>query len=161
MDVSMDYFEELIRAEVVGGTPANSIIMMGDSQGAGLVVLFLLTRRLASELGAVISYAGFPPTDLQSVLNMQRDNDLVGSWTRGTRLHMLQGAKDVFVPVEISRSWFKQLQKFEREGKGIGKIDWKLLDGVEHFLISPVWPHVREFLEVQVPDKKLKLKLKL
>ncbi|KAG0646790.1 hypothetical protein D0Z07_6106 [Hyphodiscus hymeniophilus] len=67
MDVTLDYFETLVRSEVENGTPANRIVFLGDSQGAGMVVLFLQTRRLAADLGAIISYAGFHPTDLQTV----------------------------------------------------------------------------------------------
>ena len=161
MQVSMDYFEELVKAEVANGTPMRRIVFMGDSQGAGMVVLFLQTREIASELGAVISYAGFPATDLKSVQQMQMDSNLHGSWAKETRLFMLHGRDDVFVPIEISQSWLKLLEEECERGEGFRSIDWKLIDDVRHSLSGRVWPYVREILESIFQDETQKPPLKL
>jgi predicted esterase len=151
MEVSLDYFESLVKSEIKMGTPPSRIVFMGDSQGAGMAVLFLLTRRIAADLGGLISYAGFPPIDLQSVLRMQREHGMEGRWSKDTTLFMLHGKQDVFVPLEIFQAWRDQLQGFRDRGQGIARLEWKLIDGVRHALISLVWPHVREILERVVP----------
>ena len=161
MEVSLDYFESLVRSEIEMGTPASRIVFFGESQGAGLVVLFLLTRKLAANLGPAISYAGFNPTDLQTVLRLQRDHGMEGKWGLEKMLYMLHGKEDPLVHLEISRAWRDQLEGFRERGQGIARIEWKVLDGVRHGLTSKVWPHVREILEDAVPvgDKNLSLKL--
>jgi hypothetical protein len=63
MNVSLDYFESLIRSEMTNWTSSKKIVLMGDSQGAGMAVLYLQTTKIAADLGTVISYAGFHPTD--------------------------------------------------------------------------------------------------
>jgi predicted esterase len=151
MEVSLDYLQSLVQLEIENGTAAARIVLMGDSQGAGMVVLFLLTRRLAAELGAVISYAGFNPTDLQTVRRMQREHGMQGKWSRDTILFMLHGKNDTFVPVEIAQAWREQLQTFRERDQGIARIEWKLLDDVRHSLTSKVWPHIREILGRVVP----------
>jgi predicted esterase len=151
MEVTLDYFESLVKSEIEMGTPASRIVFFGESQGAGLVVLFLLTRRLAADLGATISYAGFNPTDLQTVLRMQRDHGMEGKWGKESILFMLHGKEDPLVPLEISRAWRDQLEGFRDRGQGIARIEWKLLEGVRHGLTSKVWPLVREILENTVP----------
>jgi len=151
MEVTLDYFETLVRSENDIGTPTSRIVFLGDSQGAGLVVLFLLTRRIAADLGAVISYAGFPPTDLQSVMRMQQQHGLEGRWSRDTTLFILHGKDDVFVPLEIAQAWRTQLQGFRERGQGIASIEWTLVDDVLHALVSRVWPHVRIVLERALP----------
>lgn len=161
MEVTLDYFESLVKSEIENGTPASRIVFMGDSQGAGLVILFLLTRCLAADLGAMISYAGFPPIDLQTVLRMQREHGTEGRWSKDTTLFMLHGKNDVFVPVEIPLAWRDQIQSFRDRGQGVASIEWKLLDDVQHALISRVWPHVREILERIVPVGSQKLPHKL
>lgn len=151
MEVSLDYLESLIKSEVANGTPANRIVIFGDSQGASLAGLFLLTRRIAADLGAVITYAGFSALDLQSILRMQREHGLEGRWSKDTTLFMLHGNSDVFAPLEIGQAWRNQLQGFRNRSQGIARMEWKVLNGIRHALIDRVWPHVREILVRAVP----------
>lgn len=147
MNESLDYFEELIRAEIENGTPARRIVLMGYSQGASVAVLFIQTRRLAADLAGVISLSGFHATDLQSVFAMQREHGLMGRWSKETRLLLLQGKGDVFVHLENFQSWRKQLEGFQDRGKGIGSIEWTIADGVRHSIRGTIWPYVNKFLE--------------
>ncbi|KAF4632444.1 hypothetical protein G7Y89_g5687 [Cudoniella acicularis] len=119
MNLSLDYFEDLIRTEVANGTPTNRIVFLGDSQGASILTLFILTRGLASELGAIISYAGFSATPLQSVIRMQQENSLEGSWSKQTKFFLLHGKNDVFVPQEILRVWRRLLESFKDRGQAM------------------------------------------
>jgi predicted esterase len=161
MEVSLDYFESLIKSEIENGTPPSRIVFMGDSQGAGILVLFLLTRRIASDIGAMISYAGFPAIDLQSVFRMQREHGMEGRWSKDTALFMLHGKNDVFVPLEIAQAWRDQLEGFRDRGQGIARMEWKLIDGVSHALIDRVWPDVREILNRVLPAANQELSHKL
>lgn len=152
MNVTMDYFEELIESEMASGTPARRIVFMGDSQGASILTLFVLTRALASELGAVISYAGFPATPLQSVFRMQRENGLEGRWAKELRLFLLHGKDDVFVPLEVFRAWRTLLESFKDRGQGIAYLEWQIVDGMKHSLVAALWPPVQNILQDVVPN---------
>lgn len=152
MAVSMDYFEQLIRDEVAAGTPINRIVLMGYSQGGGLVTLFLLTRKLASELGGVISHAGFSVTPMKSIYRMQRENGLEGSWSKSTRFFMLHGEEDAFVPRGIFEIWNSRLEGFRDRGNGIAEMEWKLVEKTRHAITAQVWHHVIGILKEIVPD---------
>lgn len=152
MNVTMDYFEELIESEMASGTPARRIVFMGDSQGASILTLFALTRALASELGAVISYAGFPATPLQSVFRMQQENGLEGRWAKELKFFLLHGKNDIFVPPEVFRGWRILLEGFKDCGQGIAYLEWQIVDGMKHSLIATLWPHVRNILHDVVPE---------
>jgi predicted esterase len=81
MKVTMDYFETLIKSEIAAGTPVRGIVFVGYSQGATILMLFLVTRRVAAELCAVISYAGFPPhrCNLYLGCRMRTASSMVGA----------------------------------------------------------------------------------
>jgi predicted esterase len=147
MNVTMDYFESLIKLEIATGTPAKRIVFVGYSQGATILTLFLLTRRLAAELGAVISYAGFPPTPMQSISRMQDENGLIDGWSKETKLFMLHGAQDAFVPFVVFQEWLKRIEGFRDRGRGIASLEWRLIDGMRHSMSAILWPYVREILE--------------
>ncbi len=67
-----------------------------------MVTLFLLTRKLASELGAVISLGGFPPAPMHIIAQIQQENGLAeGLWRRETILFMLHGKQGIFVLSQI------------------------------------------------------------
>lgn len=151
MKVSMDYFEELIRSEVAAGTPINRIVLMGYSQGGGMVSLFLLSRRLGSELGAVISYAGFSSTPMKSIYRMQCENQLKGRWSKNTKFFMLHGKEDVYVQREIFEIWRARLEGFQERGNGIADMESRLIDATRHAISIHVWPDVRDILEKTVP----------
>lgn len=161
MNVSLDYFESLVEEEVLLGTPANRIVFMGDSQGATILSLFILTRKMAANLAAVIAYAGFPPTPMKSIYRMQRENGLEGPWSKETTFFMLHGKDDVFVPLPIFHEWRSRLEDFQSAGQGIAKMEWKLVDGMRHTLITVLWPHIRRILETVVPQVELEDKVKL
>ena len=154
MEASMDYFESLIKSEIANGRPVGRIVFMGWSQGSSIIVLFLLARRLAADLGAVISYAGFPAMDLQSLLRMQRKQGLEDRWSKETTLFLLLGRNDVFVTLEIAEAWRDQLQEFRDRGQGIARLEWKLIDDAQHAISDRIWPHVREVLERTVPTRR-------
>ena len=105
MNLNLDYFESLIKSEIAGGTPAKRIIFVGYSQGATILTLFIVTRKLAAELGAIISIAGFPPVPMQLISRMQQENGLFGPWSKATRFFMLHGRNDMFIPLEIFFEW--------------------------------------------------------
>lgn len=153
MSVSLSYLTSLVDAEIASGTPKDRIVFMGHSQGAGMVVLFLQTRLAAAGLGAIISYAGFPPTDLASVFRLQQGNSFEERKEQSTRLFLLQGEDDVFVPIEVSRAWLRQLEKLRENGRGVESMEWRLVEGANHSLTEPVWKHVRDILELVVPQK--------
>jgi len=153
MMVTLDYFEDLIKSEVASGTPISRIVLMGYSQGGGMVTLFLLTRKLASELGAVISHAGFSSTCMKSIYRMQRENHLEGSWSRKTKFFMLHGEDDVFVQREIFEIWRARLQVFAERGNGIAEMESSLVDATTHAISVNVWVHVKDILEKTVPLK--------
>jgi predicted esterase len=153
METTMDYFESLIKSEIANGTPARRIVFMGFSQGSSILVLFLLTRRLAADLGAVISYAGFPALDLKSVLRMQREKGLEGRWSKETTLFLMLGRNDIFVTLEIAQAWRDQLQGLCDRGQGIATLEWKLIDEAQHAVSDHIWPHVRGVLERTIPTR--------
>ena len=105
MNLNLDYFESLIKSEIASGTPAKRITFVGYSQGATILTLFIVTRKLAADLGAIISIAGFPPVPMQSISKMQQANGLFGPWSKDTRFFMLYGRNDVFIPLEIFFEW--------------------------------------------------------
>lgn len=152
MAVTMDYLEELIRDEVAGGTPLDRIVLMGYSQGGGIVTLFLLTRELASGLGAVVSHAGFAPTSIKSIYRMQRENGLEGEWSNNTKFFMLHGDGDVFVPRGIFEIWRSRLEGFKERGNGIAEMEWRVVDKTRHAISVRVWTHVIEILQKVVPE---------
>lgn len=147
IDVSLDYFESLIDAEVEKGTPVNRIIFMGDSQGASILYLFLLTRRRAADLGAVITWAGFSATSLETIAQMQEQNGLSESWAKKTRLYMLHGKEDAFVPLSRSQAFVNALESYRARGQGFATLEWEAVDGIRHALVEPVWPYIRRILE--------------
>lgn len=153
MNVTLDYFEELIRAEVANGTAIGRIVLMGYSQGGSMAVLFLQTRRIAADLGAVISFSGFHATDLQSVFKMQRGHGLSGRWCKKTGLYMMHGGSDTFIPMEMFRSWVEQLEGFRDRGEGIASVDSTIIDGVRHSLHVRMWPHIKNVLETVIPER--------
>jgi predicted esterase len=157
MNVNMDYFESLIKTEIESGTPAKRIVFFGYSQGATMVALLLLTRKLASELGGAISLSGFSATPMESVYRMQRENGLEGPWSKETKLLMLQGRKDVFIPSSVFWYWMARLQGFSDRGQGIASIEGKFVDEMGHLITADLWPHVREFLEEIVPVEQQSL----
>jgi predicted esterase len=161
MNLNLDYFESLIESEIAGGTPAKRIIFVGYSQGATILTLFIVTRKLAADLGAIISIAGFPPVPMQSISRMQQENGLFGPWSKETYFFMLHGRNDVFIPLEIFFEWRKRIEGFRDRGQGIANVEWKLVDGMKHAMATGVWPHVREILEEAVPvtDPKPSVKL--
>jgi len=162
MEVTMDYFESLIKSEIADGTPARRIVFMGYSQGATILTLFLLTRRLAAELGAVISYAGFPPTPMQSISRMQAENGLIEGWSKETKLFILHGERDTFVPFVIFKEWLMRLERFRDRGQGVASIEWRLIGGARHSISAGLWPYIRDILEaVIVPLAKQNHTLKL
>lgn len=147
IEVSLDYFEQLIDTEVAMGTPANRIVFMGDSQGASILYLFLLTRRKAADLAAIITWAGFSATPLETIAQMQEKNGLSGSWAKKTRLYMLHGKEDVFVPLSRSEALAGALERYRARGQGFTTLEWLVLDDLRHSLVEPVWPYVRKILE--------------
>ncbi|KAB8298574.1 hypothetical protein EYC80_000753 [Monilinia laxa] len=159
IEVSLDYLEHLIDAEVAAGTPANRIIFMGDSQGASILYLFLLTRRKAADLGAIITWAGFSATPLETIAQMQETNGLFDGWAKKTQLYMLHGKNDKLVPLSRSRALMDALEVYRARGQGFATIQWAIVDGAPHSLIEPVWPYVRRILEdfllVAEPASKL------
>jgi predicted esterase len=161
MNVTLDYFESLIKSEVASGTPAKRIIFVGYSQGATILTLFIVTRKLAADLGAIISIAGFPPVPMQSISRIQQKNGLFGPWSKETRFFMLHGRGDVFVPSEIFFEWRKRIEGFRDREQGIASVEWMLVDGMKHAVAAVLWPHVRHILEEVVPltDPKSSLKL--
>jgi hypothetical protein len=94
-----------------------------------MAVLFLLTRKIAAELGAVISFSEFHATSLEKVVGMQCEQGLSGRWSKETRPFVMQGGDDVFVTREVFRSWVRQLEGFRIRGKGIGGLRRGLLMG--------------------------------
>jgi len=161
MKVTLDYFESLIEAEMAMGVPAKRIIFFGYSQGGAIAVLFLLTRRLAANLGGIITCCGFPAVPIPSVIKMQRENGLIQPWSKETRLYVLHGKKDFFVPMEVFRVWIARLEEFKERGHGIATVESIIVDGMGHALRDVLWPHVREILERTVPltDQRSFLKL--
>jgi predicted esterase len=159
INVTMDYFESLIESEIACGTPARRIVFMGYSQGAAILTLFLLTRRLAAELGAVISFAGFPTTPMQSISRMQEENGLVERWSKETKLFMLHGERDTFVPLVIFKAWLARLEIFRDHGQGIASIEWRLMEGTRHSISAALWPYVREMLERVFTEPKTPFKI--
>jgi predicted esterase len=161
MNLNLDYFESLIESEIAGGTPAKRIIFAGYSQGATILTLFIVTRKLAADLGAIISIAGFPPVPMQSISRMQQENGLFGPWSKYTRFFMLHGRNDVFIPLEIFFEWRKRIEGFRDRGQGIANVEWKLVDGMKHAMAAGLWPHIREILEgvVLLTDPKSSVKL--
>ena len=149
--VSMDYVESLIREEMATGTPAKRVVLMGYSQGATVAALFLLTRKLGAELGAVISFAGFAPTPMASVPRIQKENGLEGRWSKETSLFLLHGSKDAFIPVEIYYAWRARLEGLMRRGQGIARVEGIVIEGVDHWPIEGIWPETRRILEMVVP----------
>ncbi|KAI9642568.1 hypothetical protein NHQ30_009373 [Ciborinia camelliae] len=149
IEVSLDYFESLIDAEIATGTPANRIIFMGDSQGASILYLFLLTRRRAADLGAIITWAGFSATSLETISQMQERNRLSESdgWAKDTRLYMLHGKEDAFVPLSRSQALVTALESYRVRGRGFATLEWMAVDGLRHSLVEPVWPYVRRILK--------------
>jgi predicted esterase len=151
MKVSMDYFEELINSEVASGTPISRIVLMGYSQGGGIVTLFLLTRKMACSLGAVISHAGFSPAPMKSIYRMQHENQLEGAWCQKTKFFMLHGKDDVFVQREIFDIWRTRLEMFRDRGNGIAEMEWEMVDETRHAISVNVWLHVINILKRTVP----------
>lgn len=156
MKVTMDYITSLIEREISSGTPASRIVLMGYSQGGTIATLFLLTRKLGASLGAVISYAGFPPTPMTSVARMQKENNLEGKWSKETILFLLHGSKDVFVPREIYYAWLDRLEGFKERGQGFASIEGKMIDGgagegMGHRVTDGLWPVTTGILEGIVP----------
>jgi predicted esterase len=121
MNVTIDYFEPLIKLEIPASTPAKRIVFVGYSQGATILTLFLLTRRLAAELGAVISYGRLPPTLMHSISRMQDENGFIDGWSKETKLFMLHGTQDAFVPFVVFQEWLKRIEVFQGCGQGIAK----------------------------------------
>jgi len=161
MTVSMDYLEELIRTEVANGVPASRIVLMGYSQGAAILTLFILTRRLAADIGTIISYSGIPSAPMQSIARMQKENGLVGRWSKGTKLFMLHGQLDVFMPLPIFHKLRRRLEGFRDHGQGITSLEWELLEGMPHPISEPLWPIVRQILEERVALVEMKPSFKL
>ncbi|ESZ92490.1 hypothetical protein SBOR_7153 [Sclerotinia borealis F-4128] len=149
IETSLDYFEYLIDSEVATGTPANKIVFMGDSQGASILYLFLLTRRRAADLGAVITWAGFSAIPLENIAQMQEKNGLpvFDGWVKETQLYMLHGKEDVFVPLSRSRALMAALESYRIRGQGFTALEWAAVDSLRHSLVEPVWPYVRRILE--------------
>lgn len=147
IEVSLNYLEHLIDIEVAAGTPANRVIFMGDSQGASILYLFLLTRRRAADLGAVVTWAGFSATPLETIAQMQEANGLSDGWAKKTQLYMLHGKNDKLVPLSRSRALMDALEVYRARNQGFATLQWAIVDGAPHSLIEPVWPHVRHFLE--------------
>ncbi|KAJ8060745.1 hypothetical protein OCU04_011049 [Sclerotinia nivalis] len=147
IEVSFDYFEFLIDAEIAAGTPPNRIIFMGDSQGASILYLFLLTRRRAADLGAVITWAGFSATPLETIAQMQEKNGLSEGWAKNTVLYMLHGKEDVFVPLSRAQALVTALESYRARGQGFTTLEWAVVDELRHSLVEPVWPYIRRILE--------------
>ncbi|KAF7956192.1 hypothetical protein EAE96_005112 [Botrytis aclada] len=159
IEVSLDYFEHLIDTEVAMGTPANRIVFMGDSQGASILYLFLLTRRKAADLAAIITWAGFSATPLEAIAQMQEQNELSESWAKKTRLYMLHGKEDVFVPLSRSGALAAALESYRARGQGFTTLECLALDGLRHSLVEPVWPYIRRILERILTETEPALKL--
>jgi predicted esterase len=161
MNLNLDYFESLIKSEVAGGTLAKKITFVGYSQGATILTLFIVTRKLPADLGAIISIAGFPPVPMQSISRTQQEKGLFGPSSKATRFFMLHGRNDVFVLMEVFFEWRRRIEGFRDRGQGIANVEWKLVDGMKHAVVAVLWPHVREILEGVVPltDPKTSLKL--
>lgn len=151
MKVTMDYVEDLIRNEVKLGTPLKRIVLMGYSQGATIAVLFLLTRKLGAELGAVISFAGFAPTPMTSVARMQKENGLESRWSKETALFLLHGNQDKHIPVEIYYAWLARLEGLMERGQGPARIEGTVIEGMDHFPIVELWPEASMILRKVVP----------
>jgi len=160
MNVTLDYFEDLIEQEVRDGTPRHRIVFFGFSQGGSIVTLFLQTRRIAAELPAVISFSGFPATALQTIVRMQKEQGLVERWSKNTKMFLLHGAQDAFVSDRLYRAWKKQLEGFAAKGQGIASIEGRVVEGVRHSIRDTVWIPTREILELVVPyEEQRPLKL--
>ncbi|ATZ50590.1 hypothetical protein BCIN_06g00870 [Botrytis cinerea B05.10] len=159
IEVSLDYFEHLIDIEVATGTPANRIVFMGDSQGASILYLFLLTRKKAADVAAIITWAGFSATPLETIAQMREKNGLSESWAKKTRLYMLHGREDVFVPLSRSKALATVLDQYRARGQGFATLEWVVLDGLRHSLVEPVWPNVRQILEHLLTEKESASKL--
>lgn len=161
MNISMDYLEELIQAEIANGVPASRIVLMGYSQGAALLTLFVLTRKLATEIETIVSYSGIPSAPIQSIIRMQSENGLVGRWCKQTKLYMLHGAQDVFMPLPLFHELRRRLEGFRDSGQGIASLEWELLEGMRHPISELLWSKVRQILEERVSLIEAKPSVKL
>ena len=81
----MDYFESKIKSEFTNGTPTNRIVFMELGKVLSTSTLFILTREMAAEVGAMISCAGFPCTPLNPVCGMIQETRLRDHWSKGTQ----------------------------------------------------------------------------
>ncbi|PQE22939.1 acyl- thioesterase 1 protein [Rutstroemia sp. NJR-2017a BBW] len=151
IETSLDYFESLIDIEISNGVSPNRIVFMGDSQGASILYLFLLTRTRAADLGAVITWAGFSAVSLETVAQMQERRGLRDGWAKETRLFMLHGKEDVFVPVSRAEALAGALERYRVRGHGFAGLEVRILEGLRHTLEDGVWSPVREILEGVVP----------
>ncbi|RAL58939.1 hypothetical protein DID88_009230 [Monilinia fructigena] len=95
---------------------------MVDSQGASILYLFLLTRRKAAELGAIITWAGFSATSLETIAQMQEANGLFDGWAKKTQLYMLHGKNDKLVPLSRSRAPMDALEVYRARGQGFAAL---------------------------------------
>jgi predicted esterase len=160
MNVSMDYIEELIRIEVSDGVPISRIVLMGYSQGAALLSLFILTRKIAANIGIMISCSGIPPAPMQSIARMQRENGLAGRWSKETSYFMLHGQDDVFMPLAVFHEWRRRLKGCKERGQGIANLEWELLE-MRHSISERLWPSIRRILENRIALAEVKLSGKL
>lgn len=161
MNVSMDYIEELIQAEVSNGVPPSRIVLMGYSQGGAILSLFIATRKMAADIGTIITFAGIPVAPMQSIARMQRENGLAGRWSKSTRYFMLHGQEDIFMPLAVFHELRRRLEGFKESGQGIARLEWEVLEGMSHSMSERLWPNIRRILEkrVAVPDVKPAIKL--
>jgi len=159
MAVSLDYFESLIESEIANGTRANRIVFLGYSQGASILLLLALTRRIAADLGAIISFAGFSAVPLETYEMLQEQNGLRDAWN--TKLFMLQGKQDKFAPLLNFHALVDVLHGFCQRSRGVASVESKVIDGLRHAPTNVLWPHVRHILEEVLPGLEEKQSLKL
>ncbi|KAF7885925.1 uncharacterized protein EAF02_004434 [Botrytis sinoallii] len=74
----------------------------------------------------------------------RRKKGLSESWTKNTRLYMLHGKEDVFVPLSRSEALAAALERYRARGQGFATLEWSVLDDLRHSFVERVWPCVRK-----------------
>jgi len=150
--ITLDYFEELVEGEMRMGTPAERIVFVGYSQGAGLVVLFTLTRALGRKLGGLALISGFGATTEKEVMGMIGESGLgTVEEGKGVPVLMEHGKRDKFVAGHFFWEWKEILERNRGRGEGIGSIETVMVEGLGHAWRESVYPDLREWLERRIP----------